>query len=695
MTVEIHRGRKLRSLTLAALALAGLGLPPQARAAADHQDDLASAIAADMRGLDAARAVQLRDLFGLANGTRRTFVGGKLRDLDNLAFATCRASALGIPSVPDADAKSALDAYLHACATTKGGRAYLADLVPSVEMNGPGLVTRTAHQLWLRRSEYAWTLSDGKTLAQVQAIDLGSAARSVAPLEALAARDPIKPRALAGPRGGWNNDPYVYYDASDRLHVFFQFNPFAASWNHMHWGHLVESKGVISHRPIALEPRPEQGYPHNFSGSILANTIPDPADPSRQVNAAFFTATGTGEHGFVTFLQAPPTVMAVTSDPDLDTWRAERYTVTDQDTYRNRIDTIQGGTVANRYDMRDPIVFRRDGRYFMITAGTAVPGRVGQGVIAILEPSDPDDLSKPWVYLGDMFRHPQQTLGEGGPGIMETPNLQRIGDKDVLFFGAQRRSSEGNLRGFHFHQGLQYFVGTFDASTGRFTPDSTEPGYFEYGNSVYAMNSAAKPGVPGAATLEAWIHGFDGLPIWNDVVRGWNGAITPPLVMTLVDGRPHVVPDEQLAAKRGRAWYAKASFTVNPRWPAHTWICERTLDIRTQIALSPSATSGTLNVLTRYDGTGGIPIAFDGYKIVILKGTSAEEQIPLFATRTPVLGLEVVVDRSVVAVYANGKMLHKVVNPPMEDPATYAGGVSLQAAGGRVTFSKFSAYSLR
>jgi len=325
----------------------------------------------------------------------------------------------------------------------------------------------------------------------------------------------------------------------------------------------------------------------------------------------------------------------------------------------------------------------------MITAGTAVPGRVGSGVIAILRPSDPDNLGKPWIYIGDMFRHPQPALADGGPGILETPSLQRIGDRDVLVFGAQRRPSEGNLRGFGFHQGLQYFVGTFHADTGAFEPDSTEPGYFEHGRSIYAMSATAKPGATGQATVQAWIRGFDELPIWNDRPRGWNGAITLPHTMTLVDGRPHVAPDEQLASKRGRAWYRQASFSISPDARTQTVIRERTLDIRTQIILGPQATSATLWVLTRSDGAGGVPIVFDGQAIEIL-----DERMPLFTAKTTSVRLEVIVDRSVVIVYADGKMLHKVVTPPVQPGGAYASGVALASAGGAAVFLQFTANTL-
>ncbi|MCI5165761.1 MAG: hypothetical protein D3903_06615 [Candidatus Electrothrix sp. GM3_4] len=158
-------------------------------------------------------------------------------------------------------------------------------------------------------------------------------------------------------------------------------------------GHLtLDEQGRVKNLPIALAPDVSDGYYHNFSGSLLQETVKIADYGNQDIRPAFFTATGTGENGYASFLAVPPTVMAVTLDANLVKWEEKRYRVTDKDTFKNKIDTINNEKISNRYDMRDPIVFKRDGKYFMMIAGTALPGRKGQGLISILRPGNPHDL---------------------------------------------------------------------------------------------------------------------------------------------------------------------------------------------------------------------------------------------------------------------------------------------------------------
>ena len=57
--------------------------------------------------------------------------------------------------------------------------------------------------------------------------------------------------------------------ADGHYQLFYQHNPFADEWGHMHWGHARSRDGVRwEHRPIALWPSLEEGEEHCFSGCI-------------------------------------------------------------------------------------------------------------------------------------------------------------------------------------------------------------------------------------------------------------------------------------------------------------------------------------------------------------------------------------------------------------------------------------------
>ena len=131
-------GRKYILLIVASVCIAAL--IPFSIGAATYEQDLGEAISFDMNNLDSAELKTLQGLFGLANGTRHAFIGGKLNIKDNTIFAESRTAAVKLTSVPDSEFKNKLDAFLKKCAITKGGRAYLADLIPSIEMNGPAAI---------------------------------------------------------------------------------------------------------------------------------------------------------------------------------------------------------------------------------------------------------------------------------------------------------------------------------------------------------------------------------------------------------------------------------------------------------------------------------------------------------------------------------------------------------------------------
>jgi beta-fructofuranosidase len=666
--------------------------------AADYQQALEDAIQEDFSALDVRDCTNLQGLFGLANGTRSHYLLGKLTYSDNQIFGQAREEVLAFTQVSAESCLSSLEQYLDNTASTKGGRAYLADLVPSVEMNSPGILSHTSHQLWLQRDEYTYTAAEGLTLQDSAGKDLTAAELSVQELARIASTDTTRPVVFPGPIAGWNNDAYLAYDENGSdIHIFFQHNPFADRWNHMHWGHLViDNQGRFTNHPIALEPRPEEGYFHNFSGSVTSFKIPDPEGSGRKVTAAFMTATGTGENGFDSFLAVPPTVMAISSDENLDHWNTKRYTIHDGNVYKNKWDSINNEQIVNRYDMRDPILIERDGQHFLIVAGTAVPGRVGQGVIALLKPSNPDNWAEPWVYVGDMFRHPV-AFEDGGPGILETPNLIQVGDKDILFFGAQRKASEGNLRGLNNNQGVQYFVGKFDPYTGKFTPDEYEgaKGYFEYGRSFYAINATQREN---GGTFVGWILGHDARSDWNDRPRGWNGVTTFPRTISLVDGIPYTAPDERVANLRTNTLINKKAYKVSDTKLLP--IKDRTFEVTATLDLS-DADSMTMKVLADCRGNAGIPITFDGQTLSV-----GDEFIPLFKNRQTTVDVRILVDRSVIVVFANGKSLSKTVTPPKNTDSdknaynayaaynTYAHNVLLSTEGSHSYWRNLSVYHL-
>ena len=91
-------------------------------------------------------------------------------------------------------------------------------------------------------------------------------------LEHRLADDPRRPRFHLLPARNWMNDPNgpIYFNG--KYHMFFQYNPRAATWGDMSWNHAVSSDMLHwQHLPVALTPAPDGPDSYGcFSGSTIA-----------------------------------------------------------------------------------------------------------------------------------------------------------------------------------------------------------------------------------------------------------------------------------------------------------------------------------------------------------------------------------------------------------------------------------------
>ncbi|MCI5165760.1 MAG: hypothetical protein D3903_06610 [Candidatus Electrothrix sp. GM3_4] len=185
------------------------------------------AIRNDFERMDSSGYKRLKGLLGLANGTRSAlrFTTSQVFELaDESDYQKARKMVLNLKGFSlDKFSEQAKEKFLE-MAQTEGERAYLGDLIPSIEMNSPGILKNLSHNLWL----------DHPSSTHEAALKI--AEQSVQELKILADKDQTRPAILPAPVAGWNNDGYLVYDNDSNLHFFFQHNPFATDWNHMYWG---------------------------------------------------------------------------------------------------------------------------------------------------------------------------------------------------------------------------------------------------------------------------------------------------------------------------------------------------------------------------------------------------------------------------------------------------------------------------
>jgi sucrose-6-phosphate hydrolase SacC (GH32 family) len=288
------------------------------------------------------------------------------------------------------------------------------------------------------------------------------------------------------------NDPngLVYLDGE--YHLFFQYNPDAAVWGPMHWGHAVSTDLVHWQQlPTALSP---DSLGNIFSGSAVVD---------RENTAGF------GSNAMVAVF---------THEQNGDQRQSLAYS-----TDKGRTWTMYAGNPVlkapnNLKNFRDPRVFWYSqagggGHWFMLLAAGNV----------ILFYTSPD--LKNWTPSGGFG------FGYGSTaGVWETPDLFELpvdggsATRWVLSAGMGSGAPAGG-------SGIQYFVGSFDGQ--KFTSENPKQTilWADFGADFYAAQSWND--VPGGRRIwAAWMNN------WTYAQKiptsTWRGALTLPRQLSLV-----------------------------------------------------------------------------------------------------------------------------------------------------------------
>ncbi len=402
---------------------------------------------------------------------------------------------------------------------------------------------------------------------------------------------------------GWINDPNGVCWHDGRWHVFYQHNPDAPRWGGICWGHASSADLCDWHdEPIALRPTPGDDQGGCFSGSFaLVNGVP--------------TLYYTGDNG------RHQVQCAATGSADLRHWTKHP---------ERSIATPPPGVPAGEF--RDPFVFRHGSAWYQVV-GASDDSERGQ---CLLYRSD-DGVA--WHYLHPLYTAPRLDQGI----VWECPNFFPLGGRWVLTV-----SLWPNL-------GALWFVGRFEGE--RFVAESE--GVHDVDGGAFAHLAARAP--DGRMLQWAWINEQRGSAQID--AAGWAGALTVPRVLWLdARSRLNVWPVAEVATLRRAAVDAMATGAdCGERFR----FAGEVLDIEADIRLLERRKVG-LAVRASADGREATRIVYwpEARRLVVERGQSSldpdarrqDVSAALLLDADEPLRLRVLLDRSVLEVYANGRL---------------------------------------
>lgn len=469
--------------------------------------------------------------------------------------------------------------------------------------------------------------------------------------------DPLRPVYHFTAPSNWLNDPNGLIHWKGTYHLFYQYTPDNPLGGLKHWGH-ASSKDLVHWRdhPIAISPTPgscdEDGI---YSGCTV-------------------DADGT-PMAFYSGVRGPnQLVCRASSDDDLMTWiKDPNNPVIDAPPDGLELVTTDDGTIH----YRDPSVWREDDSWWM-TVGTGI---TGTGGAVLLYRSR--DLAN-WDYVGPILigdssqRHPVWT-----GTVWECPQLFPLGDRHVLLI-----SVWADERTYY----TAWMAGTYRDL--RFTPEHTailDPGCF------YAPQTFEDE--QGRRIMFGWLREQRGRAAMASAT--WNGAMTIPWELSLGDDRRlryRPVPELQVLRRDHRRVehleLGPGHATMLPGLDGDTL----ELDVR----ITPGAARVVGLILRRSpDGSEETRIVFepDNEALAIDRtrssldttGDRERHEAPLALADGETLQLRVFVDRTIIEVVANGRvMLTERIYPTRADSL----GVGVFAEGGNAIVERLDRWRM-
>lgn len=292
------------------------------------------------------------------------------------------------------------------------------------------------------------------------------------------------------PKSGLMNDPNGLAYFNGEYNFFYQWFPFEPNHGMKHWGHLT-SKDLLTwdDKYIALTPNMEYEKNGCYSGNAIEKD---------GLLYLFYTANYKIENGRI-----PKQAVAIMDKEG----NIEKY-------INNPI--IDGAPADMTGDIRDPFVFRKDEKYYMLLGAKS---KKEKGALLLYTS---EDLLQ-WYYLGEI------NLPIDTGYMLECPSFIEVEGKDVIILSPMGLEKE-ELK-YQNQFATLYLVGKLDVENMKFDleyMDEVDSGFDFYASQAF-YGKDNKP------MLVSWFGcGEQDLPSDNEM---WKHGLTMPHSLRLVGNR--------------------------------------------------------------------------------------------------------------------------------------------------------------
>ena len=398
---------------------------------------------------------------------------------------------------------------------------------------------------------------------------------------------------------GWINDPNGFSIYDGKIHLFYQYYPYAREWGPMHWGHSVTTD-MISWEQLPAALAPDQDYDRIgcFSGSAIEAdnkhvlvytgvtkiTLPDGREEERQNQCIAF---GDGRD-YVKYENNP--------------------VVTGEMLPEN----------CSRIDFRDPKIWKEEDTYYLIV-GSKDNRQIGQVVLCSSK-----DL-KEWKFETVLAANSTGKVGT----MWECPDFFPLDDKYVAMGAWMSHYDE-----YGRFQQCRYYVGDWNGDA----MDVHTQQWVDFGSNCYAAQSFQHED---RRILIGWISDFYGEHIATE--PGAYGSMTLPRELHVKNEHVYTKPVEEVYTLLGDTVYEGTGSEIKVGSIA---------DNRYYASISFEET-GDFNILLGQDGDKSISLTAEGGKVFFKMAGVKSDKIQFVSSVEKCRNAEIFVDGRTIEVYLN------------------------------------------